>query len=226
MWHNDAATTWRIGPASAPLRYLKVARPPGAVLGGALDLAGEARRLRWIGDRLPVPEVLAVGPVPDGAGQWMLTAALPGTHAIAPAHRERPEQTVATLGTALRRFHDTLPVAECPWTWSPAEQAVDHPDHRVRELAATAPAVAPRDRVVCCGDACAPNVLLDDAGRLVGYVDLGDLGVGDRWADLAVALLSLGWNYGHGWDRTYLEAYGIDPDPERISFHQTLHQLT
>jgi aminoglycoside phosphotransferase len=39
-----------------------------------------------------------------------------------------------------------------------------------------------------------PNTLIDDDGRCCGHVDFGDLGVADRWADLAVAALSPGWN--------------------------------
>jgi hypothetical protein len=54
-------------------------------------------------------------------------------------------------------------------------------------------------RVVCHGDACVPNTLLDRTGRWIGHVDLGTLGVGDRWADLAIATLSTEWNYGPGW---------------------------
>ena len=54
---------------------------------------------------------------------------------------------------------------------------------RALELAADIP---PVDRlVVCHGDACAPNTLLTDDGRWSGHVDLGQLGVADRWADLA-----------------------------------------
>jgi kanamycin kinase len=33
------------------------------------------------------------------------------------------------------------------------------------------------------------------ARHYCGYVDLGDLGVADRWAGLAVAKLSLRWNH-------------------------------
>lgn len=79
--------------------------------------------------------------------------------------------------------------------------------------------------VVCHGDACAPNTLLDDAGRVAGYVDLGSLGVADRWADLAVGSWSLDWNYGAGYQPTFFRAYGIEPDPRRIAYYRLLWDL-
>ena len=84
----------------------------------------------------------------------------------------------------------------------------------------------PVDRlVVCHGDACAPNTLLGDDGQWVGHVDLGALGVGDRWADLAIATWSCDWNYGPGWQDTLLNAYGIDPDPIRTRYYRVLWDL-
>ncbi|HEV7471351.1 MAG TPA: phosphotransferase [Pseudonocardia sp.] len=78
--------------------------------------------------------------------------------------------------------------------------------------------------VVCHGHACAPN-----AGRrgreLHGHVDLGDLGVGDRWADLAVATWSTVWNYGPGWERRLLDAYGVAPEPERTAYFRLVRDL-
>lgn len=53
-----------------------------------------------------------------------------------------------------------------------------------------------------------------------GHVDLGDLGVADRWADLAVATLSLSWNYGGEWEQELLDAYGVDPDRERVEHYR------
>jgi hypothetical protein len=59
--------------------------------------------------------------------------------------------------------------------------------------------VPPPDRlVVCHGDSCAPNTLLSEDGRWSAHVDLGRLGVADRWAGLAVAVWSTEWNYGPG----------------------------
>jgi kanamycin kinase len=76
--------------------------------------------------------------------------------------------------------------------------------------------------VVCHGDSCAPNTLLTDDGCWSGHVDLGDLGIADRWADLAIATWSVGVNYGPGWEDQLLDAYGIQPDAERTKYYRLL----
>ena len=54
----------------------------------------------------------------------------------------------------------------------------------------------------------------------------GELGVADRWWDLAVATWSLTWNLGPGWEDLFLERYGIDADPERIGYFRLMYDLT
>lgn len=157
------------------------------------------------------------GTVDRSGLRWLLTAGLPGCSAVDPAWRSRPGVAVAALGRALRRFHDEVPAASCPFSWSVADRV-----RRVgldRARIGRAPAV---DLVVCHGDACNPNFLLDDDGELSGYVDLGNLGIADRWADLAPALMSLGWNYGPGWEPAFLDAYGIEPDATKRTFYTDL----
>ncbi len=68
------------------------------------------------------------------------------------------------------------------------------------------------DPVLVHGDACAPNTLISLDGAWTGNVDFGDLAVGDRWADLAVASMSLDWNFGEGHQPEFFAAYGIEPD--------------
>ena len=70
-----------------------------------------------------------------------------------------------------------------------------------------------------------PNTLLSDDGRWSGHVDLGELGIADRWADLAVATWSTEWNYGPGWDGLLLDAYGVPPDTERTNYYRLLWDL-
>jgi kanamycin kinase len=86
--------------------------------------------------------------------------------------------------------------------------------------------IPPPDRlVVCHGDACAPNTLIGADGRWSAHVDLGALGVADRWADLAVATWSARWNYGPDWEQPLLDAYGVAADPERTAYYRLLYDL-
>jgi kanamycin kinase len=130
----------------------------------------------------------------------------------------------------LRRLHDALPVAGCPFDWSVAERiersrAQGIPE-RVAALGRLGEAPAVDALVVCHGDACAPNTLLDDDGVVVGYVDLGRMGVADRWADIAIGAWSTEWNYGPGFGALYYEAYGVEPDQERIAYYRALWDAT
>ena len=80
--------------------------------------------------------------------------------------------------------------------------------------------------MVCHGDACVPNTLLDTDGRPTAFVDLAALGVADRWADIAVASMSTMWNFGTGWEDTLIEAYGVDPDRDRLAYYRRLWNET
>ena len=81
----------------------------------------------------------------------------------------------------------------------------------------------PIDRlVVCHGDACVPNTLVGDDGQWTAHVDLGSLGLADRWADLAVASENLDANFGPGHQPAFFAAYGIEPDEERIAYYRAL----
>lgn len=185
--------------------------------GSALDLAAEAERMEWARGYVSVPEVVDLGA--SGSGAWLVTTPLAGESAVSARWTADPATAVAAIGHGLRALHDRAPVAECPFSWSAEDRAAV-----AREPVADPP---PVDRlVVCHGDACAPNTLLTDDGRWSGIVDLGALGVADRWADLAIATWSTVWNYGSGWEDALLDAYGIDPDPARTAYYRRLWDLT
>jgi aminoglycoside phosphotransferase len=207
-----------------------------------LDHAAEAARLEWAGAFARVPQVLGRGC--DDEGSWMMTAPVPGRSAVSERWRRDPGMAVKAIGEGLRALHETLPVDSCPFSWSAPSRVDDarrraglraldpgvwHRDHshlsveQALQLVADPP---PIDRlVVCHGDACAPNTLIDDEGRWSGHVDLGALGVADRWADLAIATWSTEWNFGPGWEDPLLDAYGADPDRERTHYYRLLWDL-
>lgn len=208
-----------------------------------IDLGREVARLAWAAPYTPVPVVLDQGS--DADSSWIVSGAMAGANAIAPRWKARPATAVAAIGEGLRAMHDGLPVARCPFSWSAEHRLADtkrllgagrldatnwYSRHRhlgideAVELLADPP---PVDRlVVCHGDSCPPNTLLADDGQWSAHVDLGDLGVADRWADLAVATMAVGWNYGPEWEAALLAAYGVGPDPERTSYYRLLWDLS
>jgi aminoglycoside phosphotransferase len=238
VWSNyHGGTTFEVGTAED--RCFVKWTPAGS----PIDLDNERARLAWAIEFAPVPALLGHGR--DADGSWLVTAALPGTSAVDERWKAKPATAVAAIGAGLRALHDALPVARCPFSWSIEERVAEfrrrvargasdlasrHPSHRhlddARALAILSGPPPIERLVVCHGDTCAPNTIIGDDGRPIGHVDLGVLGVADRWADLAIATWSTQWNYGPGWEQPLLDAYGIAPDDDRTSYYRLLWDLS
>ncbi|MGC4192166.1 MAG: phosphotransferase [Thermomicrobiales bacterium] len=185
-----------------------------------------------------------------------MTSAVPGIGADRLSPRDLA-RAWSGIGAAIRRLHD-LPVADCPFrdhdlaarmalardvVARGAVNPVFLPEaDRQREPAAILAelerdvsrmlALAARDPVVCHGDCCLPNIMVDPETLVVtGFVDLGRLGVADRYADLAL----LTANARETWpdetaaraaDAMLAKTYGMPFDPERLSFYLRLDPLT
>ncbi len=187
-------------------------------------LAGEVDRLVWAGRYIRVPEPLEVGG--DETHEWLVTRAIPGQSAVAPRWIAEPAIAVRAVGEGLRAMHDTLPAAECPFDWGVPARIAGAAERGIRVPDALR-APPPMDAlVVCHADACCPNTLIGDDGHWIAHVDLGLLGTADRWADIAVASMSTEWNYGPGWEDALIEAYGLPPDRERLSYYRELWNAT
>jgi aminoglycoside phosphotransferase len=149
----------------------------------AADLAGERDRLAWLAGRWPVPE--AIGFFHESGDDWLVTREIPGVPMSHPSTGWAPDRAAAMLGEILRGLHAT-DASDCPF------------------------GTRKRGHVLIHGDYCLPNVLVSE-GRLSGLVDVGGSGLGNPEADLAAGLWTLQYNYGKGFARTFLDAYGWPP---------------
>jgi kanamycin kinase len=193
-------------------------------LNAEASFANEAQRLEWAITWIRVPRVIHFGA--DGTHEWLVTAALEGESAVHPKWISNPAIAVRAVGGGLRVLHDALPVSECPFDWS-VPQRILNAEGRNIVLPDRLRDPPPIDRlVVCHGDACCPNTLIDGNGKWSGHVDFGAVGIADRWADIAVASMSAVWNYGPGWDLALIAAYGIEPDPKRLEYYREFWTAT
>jgi streptomycin 3"-kinase len=212
---------------------------------GIPELLAERDRVQWLsGTGLPGATVKEWQET--DAGAILITTAVPGV-----AGTELPEsvhlKAMESLGRILRELH-SLP--ECPFerplasVIAVAEDVVRrnavNPAFLTDEWRAVEPAellarvVAERpyvetadDLVVCHGDACLPNVFFDPQMlEVTGLIDVGRLGIADRYSDLALTTIQLHDEWFAD-AAPFLTAYGLpDPDRRRLEFYRLLDPLT
>ncbi len=222
-----------------PPQYIKW-NPPGS----HESLAAEANRLFWLSKQgFPTPKLVEYQR--NNSEELLITEAVPASNAVAPRWKNDPDVAARAVAEGLKALH-ALPTDGCPFTWEaqerlqactqnagtdciPSELAVprkhSHPEPRDGQPCEKVPVGSPPpiDKLVIChGDACTPNTLVSSGGEFAGLVDLGRLGLADRWADLAVAEMSLGWNYPDFNRELFWETYGIEPDQERLAYYRDL----
>jgi len=217
-------------------------------------LERERDRIEWLtGTGVPGPTVLDWSADADAA--CLVTATVPGVPAdgVSASVLGRAWPAIAETVRALH----ALPARDCPFSrelgpmfalardvvargavdpaFLPIEQQGTPPDELLARLAGQvgrrlAEEVA--DPVVCHGDLCLPNIVLNpDTLDVAGFIDLGRLGRADRHADIALLLA----NSRETWedeerataaDEAFAHAYGTTPDPDRRRFYLHLDPLT
>ncbi|MEU9607233.1 APH(3'') family aminoglycoside O-phosphotransferase [Streptomyces sp. NPDC048057] len=218
------------------------------------ELTAERDRVAWLAEQgIPGPRVLDWRANETAA--VLVTSAVPGV----PADRV-PAADLWTawrsIAEAVRQVHD-LPAERCPFArdltavFATARDVVArgavNPDFLPQEqrdtpgtelLARLAPQLDERlaqeaaETVVCHGDLCLPNIVLDPATlRVSGFIDLGRLGRADRYADISLLLANSRdtWpdeRQARAADEAFAEHYGIALDAERQRFYLHLDPLT
>ncbi|WP_313537739.1 APH(3') family aminoglycoside O-phosphotransferase [Sphingomonas sp.] len=241
-WFRDrvgqsGCAVYRLARAGEDDLYLKMA---GAET--LSDLVDEMARLRWLAAYLPVPPLHGFGL--EGDGGWMLTGRLPGRTAyqLLEEHPAAAPALAGSLARFLRRLH-AIPVARCPFSADHALRLAaakdrmdaglveeDEFDDARRgmsaqdvwgEMGAAMPVAF--ERVVTHGDFSLDNLLVVNA-NVVGCIDLGRVGIADRWQDLAILWHSLA-EFGEESAGAMLQAYGIALDPAKLDFHLRLDEF-
>ena len=211
------------------------------------------RVMRWLDGRLPVPRVLCYDR--DQERQFLLMSRVPGRMACDDYYLERPEELTARLAEALNMLW-SVDISDCPRSRdidTELKEARQRVENGRVNIANTEPETFgeggfrdPMDLLIWLennrpeyepvlshGDLCLPNILIED-GRVSGFVDLGDTGIGDRWRDIALCYRSLKKNAeGEYGEKTYpdtrpdmlFEELGISPDWDKIRYYILLDEL-
>lgn len=218
------------------------------------ETENEVRVCKWLRGKLPVPEIIEYTVVEDRA--YCLMTRIRGKMLCEDVYMNDPELLLGLVTQAMKLLW-SVDIRECPCDnsldiqlemaryqvendlvqienaepetfgkngfGSPAELFCWLEDHRHEE-----------ELVFSHGDFCLPNVLAD-GDKVTGFIDLGRMGIADRWRDIAICDRSLRHNFegtynggipykGYSSDRL-LKSLGIKEDKEKWDYYILLDEL-
>lgn len=208
--------------------------------------------MAWLSQRLPVPKILC-HEVSDGSSYLLMTR-MEGKMSCVETYLAQPETLVQALADGMKLLWNTESTG-CPrvrtldFLLKEAKYNVEHglvdmdnvdpetfsesgfrdPAHLLQWLMDNK---VPSEPVLAHGDYCLPNIFLKD-GKFHGFIDIGDMGIGEKWRDIALCWRSLrdNWQGRYGGSQypfdpdSLFDALGIKPDWEKMRYHLLLDEL-
>ncbi len=220
------------------------------------EAENEHRMMEYLRGRLPVPEVYAYE---EAQGRvYLLMSKIAGQMACSHEYMSDPKLQCRMLAEGLRQLW-SIDVSDCPSDQrleKKLKAAAYNVEHGLVDLENVQPDTfgekgfgdleellewlyenRPKEEpVLSHGDYCLPN-LLGIQEKVTGYIDLGRMGIADKWCDIALCCRSLSGNYsgqyGRGLDCVYtgydemalFEELDLKPDWEKIHYYILLDEL-
>jgi len=209
----------------------------------------QIRMLNWLQGKLPVPKVFC-HEVQENQS-YLLMSKVPGVMCCDEKYMADPEKLTNILAEALKLLWQ-VDISDCPCDvnldqkleWARynvehnlvdvdnveketfGEGGFESPGHLLDWLIQNKPK---EELVLSHGDFCLPNIFVED-DKINGFIDLGRMGITDKYQDIALCYRSLKHNYDgkiyEGYRPEMLfEKLGIVPDWEKIRYYILLDEL-
>lgn len=213
----------------------------------------EHKMINWLKNKVLAPE--CIFHYVENGMDYLLMSKIPGKMSCEEEFMRNPDFLVSVIADSIKLLWN-VDVSDCPvkndlsTVLSTAEYRVEHglvdvndaepetfgkngfkgPEELFRWLCDNRPE---EDFVLTHGDFCLPNIFIDGS-KFSGFVDIGRMGIADRYQDIAICLRSLRHNfdgtYGgkayEGYDEAmFFSALGIEPDFDKIRYYTLLDEL-
>jgi streptomycin 3"-kinase len=218
------------------------------------ELSAERDRTVWL-NQMAIPSAAVLDWRETDAGACLVTQAVlgvPASELDAPAlQRAWPSVVLAvralhglavdrcpfdrTLVQMMRLAHACVTEGRVVVEFLPVALQRTPPTQILDQIEAELPVRLAQERtelVVCHGDLCLPNILVDPGtGQVTGLIDLGRLGTADPYGDIALLLATARetWSdeaMARRADQEFAEIYATELDRERQDFYLRLDPLT
>ena len=216
-------------------------------------IKNEHRMMDWLENKVIAPKCIC--DYSENGKNYFLMSKIPGKMSCDDEYMQNPGFLVSTLAEALKKLWET-DISDCP-VKNDLSAMLKNAEFRVEEGLVDIDDAEPEtfskngfknpeallrwlydnkpeeDSVLSHGDFCLPNIFIDD-GKFSGFVDIGRMGIADRYQDIALCYRSLHHNFSgiysgksySGYDESMLfEMLGIEPDFDKIRYYILLDEL-
>lgn len=204
----------------------------------------EVQLLRWLEDKINVPRVLYYKG--DLNKQYMILSAIQGKNTLELINKSNKELLVKNLAKGLREIH-SIDITNCNIIQTvdvklrEGKNNVDknivdidcseetsilkiNPKNMIEKLNDMKP--KNEELVLVHGDYCLPNIM-QNYGKISGFIDWSRGGIGDRYQDIGIACRSIRTNFKDNYYvKLFLKEYGLEKyDANKMAYYILLDEL-
>ena len=209
--------------------------------------------MKWLKDRISVPECIC--DITENGKNYLLMSKISGRMSCEDEFMKNPRLLIFTLADAINGLWK-VDISDCP-VKNDLSKVLKEAEYRVANGMVDVDDAEPEtfgkggfmdpeelldwlydnkpdeDLVLSHGDFCLPNVFIEN-GKFSGFVDIGRMGIADRYQDIALCCRSLHHNfsgkfggkiYGGFDENVFFDALGIEPDFDKIRYYILLDEL-
>ena len=205
-------------------------------------LTSEYKKLKWLEGKLNVPKIVLYDYTDDT--EYLITESIGGEMVCSEYYLNNPEVGISVIAKAFKQIAD-VDIKDCPFNVSIdyklalVENNVNNNLIRVEDLKEeTLKKFGSLENIIkflkdnkfnddyCFshGDTSLPNIFASK-NEFVGFIDVGECGIADKWFDLAICEKSIKRNYGEQYISKFYEELNIIPERDKIDYYLLMIEL-
>ena len=205
-------------------------------------LTREYNALNWLLGKLNVPKIILYDK--SNGLEYLLTNSLEGEMICSDYYVEQPEIAIELLVEAFEQINK-VDIVNCPFNVD-INYKLELITNNVNKGLITGEYISDDiltkyngvkgilkyleknkftdDKCFSHGDTSLPNIFVDQ-NKLIGFIDVGECGIADKWFDLAICEKSIARNFGDKYVDMFYKKLNIIPDRTKIDYYLLMMNL-
>lgn len=205
-------------------------------------LTSEYEKLKWLDGKLSVPKMVLYDYIDDT--EYLITESIGGEMVCSEYYVNNPEVGINVIIEAFKQIVN-VDIKDCPFDVSIDYKLalvennlknnlihIEDVDKEVLKKYGSLENIFKflkdykfnEERCFSHGDTSLPNIFAAK-NEFVGFIDVGECGIADKWFDLAICERSIKRNYGEEYVSQFYDKLNIIPDRDKIDYYLLMMEL-